>query len=69
MTTSKSTNIDSLSTSFSLTQITSDPIDILTNSSLCIDIVFSNQLNLVIESRVDPSLHPKYHYQNVFCKV
>ena len=60
--TSKRTQVDSLRSSYGLSQIISDPTHILSNSSSCTDLIFTNQPNLVTESGVYPSLHPKcYH--------
>ena len=47
----------------------SDPTHILPNSSSCIDLIFTNQPNLVTESRVYPSLHTKCHHQILFAKL
>ena len=52
-----------------LSQIISDPTHILPNSSSCIDLIFTNQPNLVTESGVHPSLHSKCHHQIVFAKL
>ena len=62
------TKIDSNTISYGLNQIISDPTHILLRSSLCIDLSFTNQPNLVIESGVHPSLHPNCHHQIVFEK-
>ena len=58
-----------LATSYGLSQIISDPTDFLPNSSSCIDLIFTNQPNLVTESGVHSSLHPKCHHQIVFAKL
>ena len=69
LSTSEGTQVDSLTTSFGLSQLISDPTHILPNSSSCIDLIFTNQPNLVTESGVHLSLHPKCHYQIVFAKL
>ena len=69
LSTSEGTQVDSLTTSYGLSQIISDPTHILPNSSSCIDLIFTNQPNLVTESGVHPSLHPKCHHQIVFTKL
>ena len=66
---SEGTQVDSLTTSYGLSQITSDPTHILPNSSSCIDLIFKNQPNLVTERGVYPSLHPKCQHQTVFAKL
>ena len=63
------TKTDSLTTSYGLSQVLSDSKYILANSSSCIDFIFTNQRNLVIESEVHPSMHPNYHHQIVFAKL
>ena len=45
-----------------------EPTHILGSSSSCIDLVFTSQPNLVIESGVHSSLHPNCHHQIVFAK-
>ena len=66
---SEGTQVDSLTTFYGLSQIISDPTHILPNSSSCIDLIFTNQPNLVSESGVHPYLHPKCHHQIVFAKL
>ena len=61
--------VDSLTTSYSLSQIISDPTHILSNSSSCGNLIIANQPNLLTESGVYPSLHPKCHHQIVFVKL
>ena len=41
---------------------------LLDSSSSCIDLTFTSQPNLVMESGVQPSLHPNCHHQLVFAK-
>ena len=69
LSTSEDTQVDSLTTSYGLSQIISDPTHILPNSSSRIDLIFTNQPNLVTESGVHPFLHPKCHHQIVFAKL
>ena len=38
------------------------------NSSSCIDLIFTDQPNLVVDSGVHPSLHPNCHHQITYCK-
>ena len=42
---------------------------ILKNSSTCIDLIFTSQPNLIIESGVHPSLHHNWHHQTVYAKL
>ena len=50
LSTSEGTLLDSLTTSNGLSQTISDPTHILPNSSSCIDLIFTNQRNLLTES-------------------
>ena len=46
----------------------SDPTDFLERSSSCIDLIFTTQPNLVMNSGVHTSLHPNCHYQTIYAK-
>ena len=65
-TTSEGTQVDSLSSSYGLSHVISDPTHILPNLSACIDLIFANSLT---ESGVYPSLHPKCHHEVIFTKL
>ena len=52
-----------------LEQLIYNPTQILSNSSSCIDLIFTNQPNLVIDSGTHPSLHPNCHHQIIHCKI
>ena len=39
------------------------------NSASCIDLIFTNQPNLVIDCAVHPSLHTNCDHQIVYCKL
>ena len=69
LSTSEGTQVDSLTTSYGLSQIISDLTHIIPNSSSCIGLSFTNQPNVVTESGVNPSLHPKFYHQFVFAKL
>ena len=47
-------------------QLTHEPTDIQANSSACIDLVFTDQRNLSVNSGVQASLHPNCHHQTVY---
>ena len=51
-----------------LQQLISDPTHLIPNSSSCIDLIFTNQPNLAVNSGIHPSLHVKCHHQIVHCK-
>ena len=60
--------IKNVTSRFGLSQIIKEAIHILESSSSCIDLIFTTQPNLVVESGVHPSLHPNCHHQIVFAK-
>ena len=69
ITTLHGTQIDSLTTTHGFKQIISDPINILPQSSSCIDLIFTDQPNYVIDCGTHPSLHPNCEHQITFCKL
>ena len=50
-------------------QIISDPIHILLQSSSCVNLIFTDQPNYVIDIDTHPPLHPNCHHQITFCKL
>ena len=50
-------------------QLISDPNHILQHLSSCIDLIFVNQPNLVLDSGIHPSRHLNCHHQIIFCKL
>ena len=60
--------VESLTSFYVLTQVISQPTPILPTSNSCIDVVFTNQLNLIIESDVHTPLLPNCYHQFVFTK-
>ena len=60
--------IENITSQFGLHQLINEPTHLLQNSSSCIDLIFTSQPNLVIESGVHPSLHPNCHHQIIFAK-
>ena len=50
--------IDTISSQIGLQQLINKPTHLTANSSLCIDLIFTSQPNLVMESSVHSSLHP-----------
>ena len=59
----------SLTTAHGFKQIILDPTRILPRSSSCIDLVFTNQPNFVIDCGTHPSFHPNCYHQITFCKL
>ena len=60
--------IESLTISYGLQQLIFDARHLLPNSSSCIDLIFTDQPNLIVDSGIHPSLHPKCHYQISYCR-
>ena len=60
--------IDAVTSTYGLHQLIQEPTHILNLSSSCIDLIFTSQPNLVMESGVHSSLHPNCHHQVVFSK-
>ena len=67
--TSEGTKIDVLTSYHGLHQLISQPTHILANSSSCIDLKVTDQLNLIIDCGTHPSLHLNCHYQIIYCKL
>ena len=68
ITSNEGSQIDSLATNYGMQQLISDPTQILPNSSTCIDLIFTDQPDLVVDSGVHPSLHTNCHHQITFYK-
>ena len=60
--------LDFLTSQFGLSQIIKEPTHILDNSRSCIDLIFTSQPNMVIDSGVHASLHLNCHHQIVTTK-
>ena len=69
ITTLHGTQIVSLTRTHGSNQIVSDTTHILPQSSSCIDLIFTDQPNYVIDCGTHPSLHPNCHHQITFCKL
>ena len=67
--TSEQSRIDYLTTSYGFKQLISEPTHILKNSSSCIDLIFTDQPNLITDSGTHPSLHLNCHHNITFCKI
>ena len=46
-----------------------EPTHLFPTSISCIDLIFTDQSNLVIDSGTHSSLNPKCHHQNTYCKL
>ena len=60
--------IDAVTSQFGLQQLINEPTHLVANSSSCIDLIFTSQPNLVMESGVHSSLHPNCHHQITYAK-
>ena len=60
--------LDFLTSQFGLSQIIKEPTHILDNSRSAIDLVFTSQPNMVIDSGVHASLHSNCHHQIIYAK-
>ncbi len=62
--------IEELFTDLNLTQIISEPTNYTPNSRpSCIDLIVTDQPNLILNSGTRPSLDPVCHHQIIHCKV
>ena len=68
ITTHEGSEIDGVTSQFGLEQIIKEPMHIIGDSSLCIDLMFTTQPNLVMESGVHYSLHSSCHHHITFAK-
>ena len=68
ITNNEGTQIQSISSMYSFSQLISEPTHILQNSSSCIDPIFTNKTNIVINSGIKPSLHENCHHQITYAK-
>ena len=67
-TTYEGKKLESLTSQCEFKQVISDPAHILESSSSCIDLIFTSQPNLVMNSGVHSSLHPNCHHQIIHAK-
>ena len=67
--TNEGTKIDAVTSSYGLKQLISQPTHLLANSSSCIDLIFTDQPSLVVDSGTHPSVHQNCHHQIVYCKL
>ena len=50
-------------------QVITEPTHILESYASCIDLIFTNQANIVTDSGVHLSLHEKFHHQIIYSKL
>ena len=68
-TTYEGSKIDAITSQFGLQQLIKEPTHILTDSSSCIDLLFTSQSDLVMESGVHSSLHQNCYHQIIYAKI
>ena len=51
-----------------MSQVINEPTHILDNSKSCIDLIFTSQPNMIMDSGVHPSLHSNCHHQIIYAK-
>ena len=61
-------SIDNLTSSYGLKQLIAEPTHILSTTSSCIDLLFTNQSNMVVNNGVFSSVYQRCHHQLVFAK-
>ena len=66
--TSEETKLYLLTSSNGFSQLINEPTHIQTHNSSCIDLVFTDQPNLLVNSEVHASLHRNCHHQIVHTK-
>ena len=61
--------LDAISSIYGFHQLITEPTHLMEQSASCIDLIFTNQLNFIIDSGVHPSIHTNCHHQTVYCKL
>ena len=63
------TQLESLTSLYGMKQLIAEPTHVLENSSSCIDLIFTNQPNLIMDAGVYHSFHSKCHNQVISAKL
>ena len=66
---SEGTQLEFLTSLYEMKQLIAEPTHVLENSSSCIDLIFTNQPNLIMDAGVHPPLHLKCHHQVICAKI
>ena len=69
MDTAEGITIDEVSSSFALSQIISGPTHILDDSNSCIDLIFTNHPEIILNSAIHSSIHPNCHHQIIHAEI
>ena len=67
-TTASGSKLEIMTSHYGLSQIINELTYILKDSSSCIDLVFTSQPNVALDTGVHSSLHPSSHHQTLFAK-
>ena len=67
--TNEGTKIDAVTSSYGLQQLISQSTHLLAHSSSFIDLIFTDQRSLVVDSGTHPYLHPNCDHQIAYCKL
>ena len=67
--TAEDAQLDNLTFLYDMNQAITEPTHILRSSASCIDLIFTNQWNIIMDSGVYSSLHGKYHHQIFYSKL
>ena len=65
----KGARLEPIISFYGLHQIINELTHKLSSPSSCIDLIFTNQPNMITNSGVHPSLHQNCHHQKIFAKV
>ena len=69
ITTTEGIQLETTTTIYGLQQLIDEPTHIHKNSSSCIDLIFTNQPNLIVNRGTHPSLHENCQHQITFAKA
>ena len=67
--TAEGAQLDYFTALYGMKQVITKPTHILECSASCIDLIFTNQPNIVMDSEVHLSLHEKCHHQIIYSKL
>ena len=68
-TTVEGARLEALTSLHGFHQLISEPTHLLPTSTSCIDLIFTDQSNLVVDSGTHSTLNPKCHHQITYCKL
>ena len=69
ITTAESAQLNYLTSLYGRKQVITEPTHILESSASCIDLIFTNQPNIVMDSEELSSLHENCHHQIIYLKL